>query len=331
MKHRRFLVALAVVVPLAAFIAAKVVASWRPVVLGNVSQRGAHSAHLMGDSERYVWVENYHSEGDVGYSKRTLFDLETGNARLLADSEGIADDGAWLWELQTDQEKPLLWLREGDEPPVSYALNADALHTTRRDVALFRVFPALNRVEMLLGRRIYRWNKSSRQLERTSKIAFSNGNDTALSRDGETIVHADVKSINLGVARTGQLSRRVPFRGFKWSYEKRVSPFGSWILSDVNDSKWPVTHWRVVNASTGRSSWNFYQKDWAENPVFSPDEIAIALPVFARKLWEIRDLQTGALARTLPMITGAQRGVFSPDGETLYSVANGVLYRQRAR
>ena len=63
----------------------------------------------------------------------------------------------------------------------------------------------------------------------------------------------------------------------------------------------------------------------------APDDKQLAVPKTKRHCWEIHDSKTGVLLHTLPMISGVYTGAFSPDGATLYSVANGVLYKQRAR
>ena len=332
MKSRRFLIALAVIVPLMIFGATKMLADWRPVALGSVKQAGAMSVTKIEASERYVVVENDFAAGDIIYPKSTLFDLETGKPRLLV-AEGIADDGAWLWKLQTDQKKPMLWLRDGDKPPVRYALNADALHARTYDVTLFRVRPALNRVEMLVRQRYYRWNKTSRQLERTAKFSFSNGENTALSRDGETLIDADSfsKKVYFGDARTGHLTRRVPVAGIEHNNSARVTPTGAYLLYRAGEQGWQNQHWHIADASNGRALWDFHQVFMTDYFVIARDEKEIALLIYARKLWEIRDLKTGVVLRTLPLVPGARTAAFSPDGATLYCVVGGVLYRQRAR
>ena len=330
MNRRRFFTALVVVSPLTVFGSSNAKPNWQPDKLSHVQLNGSQPVHRIEASDRYIVLTNYVATGDVIFEERTLFDLETGKARFLSDHQGVADQGAWLWELQTDKSQPQLLLRQGDQPPMIYDLNEDARHATRSSVTLLRVRPALNRVELLLGRRIYLWNRTSRQLERTAKIAFSNGDYTTLSSNGENIVHADLKSINIGSSSNGRLVKRVPFIGFVWGKSPLLTPPGNFILYLGSAAAWPATNWRVVKTSSGRVLWNIH-RDSYEPPVLSPDEKEVALPLNRRSIWQIHSLPTGKILRALPLVSGATIGAFSPDGATLYSVANGVLYRQRAR
>ena len=337
MNRRRIFVALAIVLPVAVFIPAKIAASWRPVAVGRVRQQAAQPAHLMGASQRYVWTENYYLVGDMAESKRTLYDLETGKTRLLTPHEGIASEGAWRFLLQTDTKQPRLLVREGDAPPVSYALRSDAIHASARAVRAFRVDAALHRVELLLGNRFYRWNQKSGQLEQTVKLAREFGEDTVLSRDGEKVIVAHIYSrdsgiasgVDVGTTRTGRPIKSLPIVGFVEANSALATPFGRFVFYDA-DSQWPDKHWHIMDVSNGRVLWN-YRRNSYKSPIVSPDETMLALNWPDRQLWELRDLRTGALARTLPLVPGANAAAFSPDGATLYSVANGVLYRQRAR
>ena len=89
--------------------------------------------------------------------------------------------------------------------------------------------------------------------------------------------------------------------------------------------------WNVHDAHSGRLLWQYQLEEHIRERAIAPDESVIALPFPAREQWEIRDLKSGEPLRTLPLVPALQSATFSPDARTLYSLAGGVLYRQRAR
>ena len=94
--------------------------------------------------------------------------------------------------------------------------------------------------------------------------------------------------------------------------------------------KW---HFDVFDARSGRVRWNFDLENTAttDAPTWDYTGNRIALPLPSRGVWEVHRFPSGELLTTLPLVPGAGRGAFSPDGNTLYCVVGGVLYRQRAR
>ena len=155
----------------------------------------------------------------------------------------------------------------------------------------------------------------------------------ALARDGVRIIDAREDEIAELSIETGNVVKRVPILPkLTLASIPRVSPFGAYALYEDGPAKNSVARWRVVDVSNGRALWRLASSQLEiYSSVMSLDETIIAVPSLSRKIWQIRDARTGAIVRTLPLVPGAHNGAFSPDGSTLYSVAGGVLYRQRAR
>ena len=323
MNRRRFLILLAIFPPLAIFVAARRTASWRPVAIAKVTDSSVNAA-----SERYLIIGG--NEGGP-----TLFDLKTRTWRYLANNEGITSEGAWKWKTEIVQNKMRLRLREADGPISYYEMPGATFTSTREDMtpSWIRVVPTANRVEVLCKDRYYRWKLGSRQLERNVRLKGGKGFFQAITRDGEAAVRANAHEITIVSTHSEQLMKRVLLMGFQNSGSPTISAFGSYALYNDREQS-HFSSWHVVNARTGRTLWTFnteISKTFSLFPFFSPDETLIALPVPSMGQWQIRDLKTGQILRTLPLLPNAPWGAFSPDGATLYSVANGVLYRQRAR
>lgn len=326
MNRRPILITLAIALLVVVFVLAKRTASWRPVKLAQFQLK---SIQGIKSSSRYVVLTN-NAADDSLLEKRTLFDLQTGQTRELAENEGITGEGNWRWELQTKGDKPQLLLRQGDAAPVAYALRADNVrHATAGSVTFLRVRPDLNRVELVLSDHIYRWNQTTGEVERSNYLTFDNGGPMGMLRDSETLVGADWQGIRLIAARTGHASKPTPIEGVESVISALITPFGSFALLNTSNRMSPK-YWKTVDVASGRVLWSFDQNTH-DDPIFSLDEKELAVSMRERKIWEIRDLQTGQILRTLPLVPNAQAAAFSPDGNTLYSVANGVLYRQRAR
>lgn len=321
MNRRRFLIALAVVIPLAIFVAAKIAASWRPVML------------MHFDSGPYDDLKIQASEQMVAVSD-TQFNLQTEHKEKLHDRMSAV--GAWTWNW-VGGAKPHLLLRDGTQAARSYPLPGVGDEEEWYQVEpLMRFSPATDRVELLFNGNYYRWQARSRRLQRHIQLADVDSRLAgftrmiALTRDGETVVFAGTTAIREISTRTGRTLRRVPLRGVEFFETIRVSPFGRYALYETPGQK---TYFEqiVVDTRSGRALWKLKMGSNGTDAVFSPDQTVIAVPLAKSKLWEIRDLRTGQLLRTLPFVPNTQSGAFSPDGDTLYSVANGVLYRQRAR
>ena len=241
-----------------------------------------------------------------------------------------------MWKL-TGAEHAQLSLRPTTQPaiaPLVYdlpALNAgEKARLKARSSADWnlspwvRVSPARDSVELFFNERYFRWQQNSRRLERAFTVDVFTTFPPALTRDGHLLVAPTMREIVFFSTRSARPQQRVPLQAVK-SYEyMRPSPFGTYTLYDAaGDSK-------VVDSQTGRVLWQFGDISLF-SVAFSPDEKVMAVPRKERKLWELRDLRTGKILRTLPMKSGIESsGAFSPDNSTLYSVAGGVLYRQRA-
>ncbi len=334
MKRRLFLFALAVALPAALFLAAKRAAHWRPVAVSRINNSQPGYVWIAAISPRYLVARD-------GVPSDVLFDLQTGKQRPL-EREGIATAGAWRWKVEPEREQ--LVLREADKPAVRYNARDAAsdfagkpFHWVFKDV---RVSEQKDRVELLLDERYYRWSKSSRRLERQIQFDVADGNDRALSRDGETIITAGYQAITTTSTRDGHTVQRRPFAGFRIFGWSELSPFGSYAFYPTfDDSK---AHGpevlRLIETRSGRVLWTLDGQAYAGfDAFFSADEKWIAMPVNRSNQWQIREVATGRFIRNLPLVStsilmrGAPKGAFSPDKATLYSVADGVLYRQRAR
>ena len=353
MNRRRILIALAILTPLALFGAAKWATRWRPVVVGATLGRTRHSP-LVRASARYVVA------GDR--TSYTRFDLQTGArvalqnggmARTSATKRGgIAPTGAWAVERTVNSKghwKLILTAPDGaarayscggagfDLPPGSGPIpnwEVENLAAQR-----LRVSPAGNRLELLDGYHYWRWNLASGALERQIALEqpdpLGNADDRdaesfALTRDGERAVFPVEKTLVWRSMRSGAVLTRVPLGGVPHFRAARVSPLGTYALFDANLTG-ATARWRVVETRTGRVLWSFDVGSSEEIAPFAPDETRIAVPLSQSKIWQIRDLATGKIIGTLPLVPDTNAAAFSPDGATLYSIAGGVLYRQRAR
>ena len=326
MKRRRFFVALAVLLPLALFGAAKWAGRWRPVVIGQVV--GANA--VVQASDRHLVLSC--RTGD-----EVLFDLQTGETRRLV-GQVLSSDGAWLCQL-TLAPKPQLALRPANTPaslPLIYelpALTADektSIAPNWSNYGWVRASPARDTIELFFIRRYCRWQQRLRRLERSFIIDYSATSAPALSHDGNFLISASFGQISIFSARSGQLQKEIALQGASSFESTRPSPFGLYALYDAPGKLGP-SRFNVVNTQTGRALWQFEVETLRDWPAFSLDETLLALPLSQRKIWQIREPRTGKVLRTLALVPGTHGGAFSPDNSTLYSVANGVLYRQRAR
>ena len=356
MNRRRLLIALAVLVPLAVFGAAKWAARFRPVVIGA----------LVGKTRYYSSRTSIRASADsvvVGGSpwEWNRFELGSGTHRVVRH-ETLVEDGGQTLKLRADAkgQVQLLSSRDGGAPivfdlpgtfaspgtPVPGTLgpandNAEA-RTFARQTA--RVSPQFNRVELFSNGIYYRWNLATRRSERVADLN-RNGHLTsyemlshpvwALARDGESVVLPTMEAISRFSTRSGQRTSRLKLPVFARFigdvYATEVSPYGGYAFYLSKATGQPLTA-RVFDTRRPRALWSVGLSRASLCPIaWAPDEKTLALAQPLRRQWEIRDLKTGAILRTLPLVTNAQAAAFAPDGNTLYSVANGVLYRQRAR
>ena len=323
MNRRRFLIALAPFLQLAIFIVARAadeVSAFRPVAVGKVA--GADS--VFAATTRYLLIY-----GDR--TGETLFDLKRGAQHPLTENEGLVGRGAWKWKLVVGRTVQLQ-LRWANGPVSLYAcpqFEGDGLKPLAPD--WMRISPRANRLEVLLMNRYYRWELRSGRLTRDVPMAFFDGSIVASSTSPDVLVKAGDAGIDFVSIGSGRRVRHVALRAPKDFTAGQFAPGGSYAVCTANNGFGPPQRNLVVDTRTGRVLWKFALTDWRDSPPFSPDGKRLAVPQIKRHRWEIHDSKTGAILRTLPLVPGATTGAFAPDGNTLYSLANGILYRQRAR
>ena len=318
--NRRILIALAVLVPLAIFGAAKWASRFRPVLLGAVG--GTHLARVqMSASESTVAVDDQ------------KFDLKGAYSDALPNH--FLGVGRWTWAWAPGYPA-LLFLDDGLHPVQTYALPVN-IPVDEGEFAqpLVNFSPAADRVEMLVLGHYVRWRAHSRAVERHCELVTGHDNIRelagafALSRDGETVVFAGTASITVFSTRTGKPVRVTPLQDATLGETIEISPHGRYALYELSTHRFFKQ--RVVETRSGRVPWILTMDDNQTAAVFSPDETEIAVPIAKRARWEVHRLPTGEIARTLPLIPQTRGAAFAPDGDTLYSLAGDVLYRQRAR
>lgn len=341
MNRRHFLVALAIAVPVAVFVPAKIAASWRPVAIHNLSGPQSAIPMTMRVSSRYLVAS------DSNFTNR--FDLQNGEQMPLSHG-GIAENASWLANLRAPKYGQLeLSLSNGSQTfayPIenitaSSRAGLDA-NTTAQMLSRQTLHIEADRVELVYFDVYYRWNRRSCKLERSIALedirqninGFREEKIAAISRDAERVVTLDSKGIEWRSTWQNQVIERFRFTSYRpsnqTSEQLQVSNYGALALYNVTIGGNNSAQWQVRNAENGRVLWQFTLASLTNRAVFSPDEKWLALPVDGLK-WKICDAQTGALIRTLPRVPDMRAAVFPPDGATLYSVAGGKLYRQRAR
>ena len=313
MKRRRLFIALAVILTVAIFVAAKLATRWRPVEVTRFD-----TSNWSTDS-----VEVSRNFVAVGDKK---LDLHTG-AQTDLDGQ-ILGVGTWTWQRVTDSKiQGYLSLDDAAGHKRRYELPGIGGEWDVTPVGpIVRYTPNADRLEMISNGAYYRWKWQSRQLERTVKLEYSE--DVALARDGETLIYPRESDIATLSTRTGKITRRVPLQGGEFFESVRLSPSGIYALYEAPDHFFTQ---HVVDARTGRALWDAKMDNNNRDAIFAPDETLLAVPQAQRKIWEIRALPGGHILRTIPFVPNLDAAAFSPDNSTLYSVAGGVLYRQRAR
>ena len=342
MNRRHLFIALAVIVSVAAFIPAKIAASWRPVRVGTLLGVGTGPPTLCV-AERAIVACRY-------FDACTRFDLVAGTHRNFK-RQTIARGGSWTAQLRINKVRKLeLVLIDDKARAHAYSIAGFTVSTFEAsyearvlDRQTLRVLPDLNRVELILESGYYRWNFTSRELERSIgleelsqnfKSGFREEKIAAITRDGTRVVTLDSKGIEWRSTLSSHVTQRFTFTNYRPSNQTseqiQVSNYGALALYNVYIGGGNSAQWEVRNTSNGRVLWKITLASSTNRAVFSDDEKWLALPINDLK-WHICDAQTGALVRTLPRVPNVDGAAFSPDGNTLYSVANGVLYKQRAR
>ena len=222
MNRRRFLIAFAIAVPIAVFVAAKIAASWRPVVVGQLDVPHLRVPMTTRVSSRYLVAS------DALFTHR--FDLQNGDNIPLIYG-GIAENEAWLATLRAPKYGQLeLSLRNGEQTSAYPIPNVTAFskagsnaNTTAHLLArqTLRIEP--NRVELVFLNTYYRWNRGSRKLERSTALeditqnisGFVEEKIMAISRDGERVVTLNSKSIEWRSTSSSQVTQRFTLEGYR--------------------------------------------------------------------------------------------------------------------
>lgn len=336
MNRRTILIALAIVVPVAIFVAAKIAASWRPVAVARVNSDDWIFPMPAAATARAVLIT-------PAWGTAKFFDLRSGASRI-SSREGIALGEAALWQLGRNKSQQQLVIRRDGHTPRAYKMPAPAFAATfgTRSNGIYmppQVTINGGHINLLVGQWFCRWNSESGQLERARTCDIDGTFDeNALALDGETIVNTQMKTNTAGFVsrevstvstRTGQRVPRFPV-GNPGLFDLKLSPTGAYAISQPGNAP-ALTQWDIYDTATGKRLWSLPLNQTMETVVFSPDEKWVAVERTLRQIWEIRDARTGQVLRTLPLYYDTISGGFSTDGATLYSVADGVLYRQRAR
>ena len=325
MNRRRIFIALAIAIPLALFFAARNAASWRPVAIGPVI-KGDAPGHAFGvtATEREVVARFIEA-------RPTLFDLKTGAKQVWPG--GVTAQNNALWRL-SDAGAPRLLVRDATGT-LAYALPAQAHQEAREmDVEAFVVSLSEGELTLITPDHFYRWNRHSRALQSEFEldVFYLTGSPYALTRDGQTIVALNTKEIVRMAARAAHTPAIISLTGLEPHFFQGISPFGAYAWYDDRSNGAPDKRRVIVDARTGRALWKFDVEPTADTLIFSPDEKTIAILRDSPPVWELRDIATGRIVRTLARIDAAQFGGFSPDSRTFYSITPySVLYRQRAR
>ena len=341
MNRRRLIAAFAIAIMLAIFAVTKSVASWRPVRVGALG----FDLENFANPDVRVGKDYVVAGGRSAYAR---FDLQTGARKPLRHADFLIDDG-WLGQLAVTDHVELQIRKNGGatttyKAPTHFIASPGDVYEVEHDPDAVRVTPRSQRVEMVLDGAYYRWNQTSRVLERDVPLVEASDRVQALARDGETVVSPTIRGIFRNSTRPGQAPAKVALQGVEAYKERQVSPFGAYVIYYAFAAKDGANALvlQVVDAQSGRGLWSSRWKfdevyifnnanAIFDDAVFSPDETRVALPLLDRNQWEIHDTKSGALLCTVPRLPGVQCAAFAPDNATLYSVAGGVLYRQRAR
>ena len=327
MNRRPIFTALAALALPAVFVAAKIAARWRPVKIADVpvDERAFAVGIEMGDNFLAVNRQN------ASVISTTFYDANSG-ARLHRSGRPI-DDGPWTWNVRPKNGAPAweqqLVLEDGKGAVFAFDLPAEKTYA-ERDFRVLR-FATGSGLEVVAHQEFLQWPTHSAVPAR--RVALQYGCNVArfVPDKAEIMAASSTEFLTLST-RTGQIIRRVSLAQVHPTNYIMKSVKANYLIQNAVDTQSSVEPiWNVFSTRTGRVLWQFSQENTFYGPALTSDEAEAALPFPSRKLWEIRALETGKFLRTLPLVPGAQAAAFSPDGATLYSVAGGVLYRQRAR
>lgn len=326
-KHRRSLILLPLSLGVVGVFAGREMASWRPVELARFDL-GGKSALVDLSASQHLVAQSVYTWNNAAETRVTLLNLVSGKAQTfsLPGQQTVGVQNGFFWHSRTPGGDDLpLALEVMDENGHKKTFTYRTPPDDNLNNETVRILPKQDRVVILDLSGLSEWSFRSERLRRAIPCAMASAR--ALSRDGRTFVMADYQRFKIGDVATGKITRVVPVRGIQLFEYVHLSPYGRYALFDQSN---PWGSWKVADTATGKYLWTLYASSM--NPdswVITDDERTI----FMRKgrQWEVHDLQTGATLRQLPLVAGVTVAASSPDGATLYSVAKGVLYRQRAR
>ena len=343
--------------PLAVFAIARYARRFAPVAIGEVPlETNGFSAHIQASGDMISVVSELHARAP----------LETAHFRAssgaLLPRRGLpAGVGEWTGQISEADE------RCGQ--PRRIALNDGAGATLLLDVPAEFDGPAREfgrvslapgmRAQLVRGKDYLCWPLDAPPAPDALPMPASCGPPIApqhlklahpcwvcvFAPDGESAVTSNTVEIRRLALQTGEMSAPTPLEGQQNTNHWGLSPQGNFHVANSFDAQKfdkidPFDYekrravkvvWNVHDTHTGRLLWRFLLEVNVRERAIAPDESVIALPFPSRAQWDIRDLQTGQKLRTLPLVPNLKSAAFSPDAKTLYSLAGGVLYRQRAR
>lgn len=345
-NRHRIIGALAIVLPLCLFVAAKSAASWYPLKIGDVEQ---------GDGSYIEQVPVIAATKDqvvIAFNHECAwFDLHTRQKRAANYYfRGATSDGRGLWWVKG--KVPCQLVIEQDGRTHTFDIPDPAASWMQRRSRLpMSVNVSSDRVEALIGLLYLRWSPESLKLQkqinlaRTSEIPEAYGCDKYGYRDfgdcgnyslkGQGKVVALFENEFLAIStQSGRIVKRIsvekPRSGARPSAEplalRRFSSRGTYAVLANTDAN----QYHVVATKSGRTLWTAARLTFGDIAL-SADERSIVLRKNDR--WEVRDLATGELLNTAPMLFYSDFTGISPDANTLYTIDrnNGSLYRQRIR
>ena len=332
--NRRFFLALAVMLPFVPFRSAQAAPDEQPVKVALIDPPRQDGPALGGPVTSFRTYASAFGLLFPTVDENKFFDFKTKTVRDL-EGEGIVAGGNGEWRF-VGGAAPYLAVRQGAgvERPYAFPVeDFEELNAIPQDWYQDSASVAANdeRVEMAWGAHYYRWNTKTRELERNVNCDMESGlENKAISRDGEGIINAGLDEISVLSTETGEFTRhdKVPHATADGA---RISAFGAYCVYEPETNSQEQI-WSVLDTATARDLWTFTLDSWPEDAVlFSPDEKTLVIGRSERKIWEFHDVKTGEIGKTLPMVAGTNYAAFAPDGEMLYSVADGVLYQQSAR
>lgn len=329
-RHTRLLILFPLSLLVVGIFAGREIASWRPVKVAHFSGSKVGGITELSASSYAVAQSTFEDGGPYKTSNTLfLFDIRSEKLQHLSFSKGITMgvQNDFFWQ---EISSPFSLKLVDSQNHSKAFLYPDPVAPIENNQYL-RIVPQRNRVVLLDGPNIYQWNFRDGKIESEAEVdelaKESAEGASTLSHDGQTLVYADKTRFRINDTSTGAILKTVALRGIRFSESVVLSPYGRYAFYDQNGDAFG---WKVVSTATGKPLWGFHIPSivsplWA----ISDDETTIIIPT--DKEWQVRNLQTGALTRRLPFVPGATVAALSPDGEVLYSVVKGVLYRQRVR